>query len=124
MAYEIPGFQISAVAAADMAANQFKFVKITASNTFNLVAAASDMPAGVLQDNPRAGEPGNIMVMGVTKVKMTAAQTIPARIGSAATGLGILATTGGYVGGQLLEASGGAGVVSTALINCATPILI
>jgi len=71
MAVELPLFKIPGlVASADLSAAQFKFVSLDASGDVQL-ATDGDVVIGVLQNKPdAAGEPCEIVVAGLTKVKI------------------------------------------------------
>ena len=47
MAAEAPAIVISAIAAADLSAGQYRGVKVTAAQSVNFVAASTDSPTGV-----------------------------------------------------------------------------
>lgn len=55
---------------ADMSSNQYKFVTTgSVAGEFKLANGASGpVPLGVLQDDPKQGEAGNIRVAGTTKI--------------------------------------------------------
>ncbi len=87
MAYEIPGFRMSLPAASELTTDiailvaagtphVFRFVSVDSSGEIDYTAATGKDTAsalatvGVLQDDPSvAGEPGSIMVTGVSKVE-------------------------------------------------------
>ena len=119
----IPGL----VAGASLAAKQFYFVKLSAANTVVVCAAATDVPIGVLQNNPVSGGAATVCVQGVTKVSSDAAVTAGALIGTSADGQAAAYAWGTdktkYGCGQAITSStaGGGGGIITALINCAVP---
>jgi len=78
MAWELGLFSIgNLVSDATMASNQFKCVKMSATdNTFSLCDTDGEVLLGVLQDNQASGVAGDIMAAGVTKVE--AAETLAA----------------------------------------------
>lgn len=93
MAYEIPGFSLgTAVAAADLSAAQFQAVKVDNTGQIALCAAAGEFAVGVLQNTPIAGEPAQVMALGVTKAKVGAAVTAGALVTTNAAGKVIAAT--------------------------------
>lgn len=127
MAYEQPGFLISLQTGADLSAstNQFTFVKLDANGHIVAIAAATDIPVGVLQDTPGNGDVGSVMVMGITKLQGSGALTDGNQIGTSAAGQAV-AVVGGtdttkYAVGQVLENNSAAGGYATCLINCANP---
>ena len=126
MAYEIPLFSITLPAAADLSAHQYKFVKLNSSGQVAAIAAATDIPLGVLQDKPNAaGAAAEVAVIGVTKLQGDADLVRGNLIGTSADGQADAKTPGTdtteYVVGQVLEDNSAAGGLITALINCAAP---
>lgn len=126
MAYEgiqvkIPGL----TASADLSAKQYYFVKISGANTVDVCAAVTDRPVGVLQNAPTSGQEAEVCCFGVTKVSSDEALAAAVVIGSSSDGQAQVVTVGTettvYIAGQVLEASGAAGGLATALINCAAP---
>jgi hypothetical protein len=126
MAYEISNYsvKITLVAGADLSAKQYNFVKLNSSGLAIACAAATDVPVGVLQNAPLSGQEAEVLIVGGTKIVAGASITLPANIGTDATGKAVaLATsdTTKYVVGSLITASGADGNVVTAVINCANP---
>jgi hypothetical protein len=115
----------SFVAGADLSAKQFYFVKLSASNTVVLCAAATDVPIGVLQNTPTSGDAADVCVYGETKVSSAAALAAGATIGTNASGQGAAYVAGTdttkYIVGQVTVASGAANGIASALIDCASP---
>ena len=112
-------------AAADLSAKQYHFVEFS-SGQVNACNALTDVPLGVLQNKPSAqGRPAEVLVMGVTKVNSDAALSQGDLIGPSADGQAdarVIGTdTTHYVVGRMLEATSGAGVLGTAMINCLNP---
>jgi len=112
-------------AAADLSAKQFHFVKLDSNGKAALCAAATDVPCGVLQNKPSAGQAATIVVMGETKISSDAALNEGDLIGTSSDGQADAKLPGTdtteYVVGQMKTATGGAGVIGTALVNCANP---
>lgn len=80
-------------AAADYSTTgQYRFVYLSADNTITLCGAGT-RPIGVLQNNPSAGEIGNVMLQGISKLSASAAIALMARVGIAANGQGVTTTT-------------------------------
>lgn len=126
MAYEISAYAVKTtlVAGEDLSAKQYTFVKLNSSGQAIAAAAATDVPIGVLQNAPTSGQEAEVLVVGGTKVVAGAAITLPANIGTGATGKAVaLATTDTtkYVVGQLVTASAADGNIVTAVINCSNP---
>ena len=127
MAYEISNYsvKVTLVAAADLSAKQYTFVKLDASGQVAAAAAATDIPIGVLQNAPTAGQEAEVLVVGGTKVVAGAAIGEGALVGTSATGNAVALVAGTdttkYVVGTLLTESAADGNVVTAVINCANP---
>jgi len=127
MAYEISNYsvKITLVAAADLSALQYTFVKLNASGQAAAAAAATDIPIGVLQNAPTSGQEAEVLVVGGTKIVAGAAIGEGALVGTSATGRAVALVAGTdttkYVVGTLLTESGASGDIVTAVINCANP---
>lgn len=126
MAYEGPQICIPGLSAgADLSTHQYKFVKLSASKTVILCAAATDVPIGVLQNKPTSGREAAVCAIGVTKVSSDAALTAGTVIGTSADGQADAKVAGTdtteYAVGVVVLASGAAGDLATAVINCASP---
>lgn len=126
MAYEASQpLKITLEAAADLSAKQYYFVKVDSNGKAAVCAALTDVPVGVLQNKPTSGQAAEIVVVGVSKVSSDAGLNEGDLIGPSADGQAdarVIGTdTTHYVGGQMLTATGGAGVIGTAIINCAAP---
>jgi hypothetical protein len=118
---------ITLIAGADLSTHQFKGVKLDANGAAVLIAAATDVPIGVLQNKPTSGQAATVRVTGVTK--MLSGGTITAggvtgRIRSsngtaiAAQALGTGPTE--FILGQALQ-SNASGDVFKAIIDCINP---
>ena len=126
MAYEYgSALKISLVAGADLSTSQYYFVKLNSSGQAVVCAALTDTPIGVLQNKPVSGAIAEITVIGVSKVNSDTGITAGAVIGTAADGQATTKTVGTntthYIAGQMLTTTGAAGVIGTAVINCAAP---
>jgi hypothetical protein len=130
MAWEQLGFCVGAlVSDADMASNQFKCVKMSATNnTFSLCDADGEEVLGVLQDNQGSGIAGKICMCGVTKVVVGVGETLVAgqswgtdASGKAKTVEGSItgADLGDYAAGTVLEGAA-AGELATVTVGLNT----
>ena len=116
----------------DLSAKQFYFVKLTANPREVIICSnKADKPIGVLQNKPDAtGKTAEVMVIGRTKVSSDAALNEGDAIGPSGDGQAEAKTqtTGGdtaeYVAGTITAASGAAGEMAEAIINCATPLFV
>lgn len=114
------------ISSGDLSTGQFKFVKFSATDTVALCSALTDVPCGVLQNAPdAAGKPAVVCVFGQTKVSSDAALAAGALIGPSADAQADARVIGTdithYVVGQVSKASGAAGEMAEALINCLNP---
>ena len=127
MAYEISNYsvKVTLVAAADLSALQYTFVKLNSSGQVAAAAAATDIPIGVLQNAPTSGQEAEVLIVGGTKLVAGAAISEGALVGTSSTGKAVALVAGTdttkYVVGTLLTESGASGDVVTAVINCANP---
>lgn len=125
MAYQKPLLEMSHEANADLSAKQFYFVKLATGGKVDVCSAATDKPYGVLQNAPTAGQTAVVCVIGCTKVNSDAALSVGNLIGTSGDGQADAKTPGTdtteYVVGQVIEASGAAGELATAVVNCASP---
>jgi len=128
MGYQIKGFCAgSLVAAASMANHQFKCMKITAANTFNICDTDGEPVDGVLQDNPASGLAGELMMSGITKIKCGEALTPGWHWGTDASGLAVRkedtvtgADVGDYIGGRVIIGTSAANELATVTIGLST----
>jgi hypothetical protein len=126
MAYEISNYtlRISLEAGADLSAAQYKFVKISAGKAV-VCSGATDIPIGVLQNNPVSGGEASIVVAGGTKIVAGAAIAAGVVIGTSSTGKADAKVAGTdtteYAVGAVILASGADADILTAVINCASP---
>jgi predicted ribonuclease toxin of YeeF-YezG toxin-antitoxin module len=128
MAYEINNYSVRAtfVAGADLSALQYTFVKLNSSGQVVAVAAATDVPIGVLQNNPASGAEASVTIVGGTKIVASAAATLGTALNFGTTSAGKAVTlavtdTTKYVLGVYLEAPAADGNIVAAVVNCATP---
>lgn len=125
MAYE--GWQYrpeGIIAGADLsaAANQYKFVKLSAARTVVLCAAVTDKPFGVLQNTPGNGEEATVCCIGTTKVQGDADLAVGNSIGTSADGQAAAYTaadTTKYIVGQVVLDNSAVAGLATAVIDCA-----
>lgn len=128
MAWEQPLFSVSFNAAIDLSSYQFQVVRLTTADkiTFVSSAAVANAALGILQDKPTCGLAGNVMIMGVSKIKAGGALSRLALLGMnlASTtypGMLIAATTATKGAtkpvGRAFQASAQAGDIIPALIN-------
>lgn len=114
-AWELPILKLpSFTAAADLRTNQFQFVKLNASGQVVLCGTLGEGCIGVLNNKPNLSEQCEIISIGVTKLKVSAAIVPGAAITTTAAGLGVTAATGQTIAGRALNSGSGNG----SLIAC------
>ena len=127
MAYEFSNYsvKVTLVAAADLSTKQYTFVKLDSDGKVAAASGATDIPIGVLQNAPIAGQEAEVLVVGGTKIVAGAAIGEGALVGTGATGKAVALVAGTdttkYVVGTLLTESAADGNIVTAVINCANP---
>lgn len=108
-------------ASADLSAKQYYFVKMSGAFTVTVCAATTDIPIGVLQNDPVSGEEARVCVFGLTKVNSDAALAVGDLIGTAADGQAATYANGTdttkYICGQVVQASTAAGGYASAFVN-------
>ena len=101
---------ITLPAGGDLSADQWKFVTLAADGQIDLHAAATDMPTGVLLNNPdAAGKAAEVAVGGIVKVEASAAITVGANVTTTAAGLAATAVATDSIVGIAMSTVGGAG---------------
>lgn len=137
MAFEKPVLiqTFTAASAMTSASLQYSFVKFAGSSE-NVIpcAAVTDLPIGVLQNLPGQGQLAEVLMLGVTKLRVGATDiglvsTTSGVLGVDATGRGAIlgapgvgAITTQYVLGRVIQvdATDDDGALCTAAINCIT----
>lgn len=125
MAYEIDGpVKISLPANSNLASSQYYFVKMVSGPKVDLCAAVTDVPVGILQNDPASGKTAEVMVVGISKLFSAGSVTLPGLIGTNASGQGAqyvpgTDTTKYIVAQALMTAS--ANDIFTVLLNAANP---
>jgi hypothetical protein len=123
---EVPLFKITREAGADLSAKQFHFVKLNSSSQVIAVAAVTDIPFGVLQNDPDAsGKEAEIMVSGVSEIIAGIALTIGTQVTVDNTGRAAVAVAGTdttkYSVGTVLIGCSNANERVTVLFSCMAP---
>lgn len=116
MAKEDLGKCITLLAAGDLSAVQFKFVKM--STTQVTTCGDGQDAVGVLQNKPAAaGRAAQVCINGVTKVVAGAVTTAGGYGASDSSGRAVDAVSGDYILGRFLEAAAVAGDVVSFLLG-------
>jgi hypothetical protein len=112
-------------ASADLSTHQFKFVKMSGNRTVTVCAAVTDIPCGVLQNDPASGEAAIVAYAGETKVQADETLAVADLIGTSTDGQAAVVAAGTdltvYIAGQVIEGVTNAGEYATAVISCAAP---
>lgn len=109
---------VGVVAASDLSAHQFKFVKVDANGRMILNVTAGGEVDGVLQNKPDAIDRAAEVSTGIQcKVISGAAVAAGALVMSDAAGLAVTATSGNYAVGRAMSASAASGQFITVLMN-------
>ena len=95
---------ITLVASADLSTKQYNAVKID-SNGQAALAGAGEAVAGILVNNPVAGQSASIQIGGVCKGKAGGTIAAGAAVTPNASGVFITATTGNFIAGYAKEAA-------------------
>jgi hypothetical protein len=126
MAYEISNYsvKVTLVAAADLSAKQYHFVKLDSAGKAAAIAANTDRAIGVLQNAPLAGQEAEVLVVGGTKLVAGEALAEGAVLSTTSAGkadsiLVGTATTQYILGTALTEVANDDEIV-TAVVNCAS----
>ena len=76
MATEQPIFCVGKFTAkTDLSGSQFHIVKIDGEGQIGRCSATTDRPLGVLQNDPKAGQVANVMIVGISKCETTRASS-------------------------------------------------
>ncbi|MBN1261080.1 MAG: DUF2190 family protein [Anaerolineae bacterium] len=110
----------------DLTGEQFKFVKKNSSGKLVKIAAATDKPFGVLQDNDVvSGRIGEVVILGPTYLSANGQISEDDLVGPSADGQADPKVPGTdtteYVAGRALEAATAASQQIIAVVNCITP---
>jgi hypothetical protein len=123
MAYEISNYsvKVTLVAGADLSAKQYNFVKLNSSGLAVVVAAATDLPIGILQNAPLSGQEAEILVSGGSKLVLGGTVAIGAVVGTSSAGAGVAIVHGTdttkFALGQALL-GGASGEIVTVVVAC------
>lgn len=112
---------LSYSASADLSALQYTFVKqSTGAKQIAAVAAATDVPCGVLQNKPTSGQAATVGFKGVSKVKAGGTIAVGDLVGTTSAGLATTLTPGTdttkYVCGRAESAGISGDIISVNLL--------
>lgn len=126
MAFEYVDTQskISLAAGADLSSDQYYIVKLSGAGVV-LCDDATDIPIGILQNDPESGETASVAVDGITKVVADEEISVGELIGVSAAGKAVALTAGtdttAYVIGQAITAASADGDVISITLDCKSP---
>jgi len=121
MAYEASQVRFgNLTAGADLSSKQYHFVKLASATTVDVCAAITDVPIGILQNNPTSGNTATICIFGISKVVADGTLAAGNVIGTSADGQADAITPGTdttvYAMGQAITA-GSAAETTTMFVN-------
>ena len=122
---EHPVLTLSMEADEDMSSSQYYGVAISDEMSVDLVDADTDIPCGIVLNEPESGEMALVGVIGIFPI--VAGEAIPVgsqvRIGSAGTAMvfDIDTDTTSYCIGQCIRAAGDAAEKALVIVNCCNP---
>lgn len=111
MAFEELLVNTTCSAAADLSAQQYRFVRLVGARQVNVVAATGQRPFGVLQNKPELNQACTIGVGGVSKVEAGAAIAPGDAVTVDGTGRAVVAAGGARAFGEAIEGASAAGVI-------------
>ena len=95
MAFEAAQIKVGQfTASANLSAKQYHFVKMSGNGTVTVCADVTDVPIGVLQNNPTSGQAAEVCLFGITKVVADGTLAAGNRIGTSADGQADAITAG------------------------------
>ena len=112
MAVDYHGTDVTFLAAESLATHQYRYVIQATDTTVRMADNATEIPVGILQNAPAAGEVAVVRVNGVSKLVMNAAVAVATLVkneyvGAADNGKGDAADTDAdYARGLVVQASG------------------
>jgi hypothetical protein len=121
MAYEASQIRFgNLTAAADLSSKQYHFVKLASATTVNVCTAITDIPIGVLQNDPTSGQAAEICIFGISKVvadgTLAAGNVVGTSADSQCDAIVAGTDTTVYAMGQAITAAS-AGETTTILVN-------
>jgi len=112
-AWEAGQILIPAVAGEDLSGKQYRFVRLSGANTVSAISATTQVPVGVLQNDPESGEAAAVAIAGVSKVEAGGTVTAGYVVTCDDQGRVVNATAGGYEVGIAWTAASSAGELCT-----------
>jgi len=112
-AWEAGQILVTGVAGADLSEKQFRFVRISGDNTVNAISATTQVPAGVLQNDPESGQAAAVAIAGISKVVAGGTVTAGYVVTCDNEGRVVNATAGGYEVGIAWTGASNAGELCT-----------
>lgn len=122
MSVDFDGQDITFLAAEDLSGQQYRFVVQAADGTVRMADSAAEIPVGILQNAPTAGEQAVVRIYGASKLVMNDAVAIATQVknefvSGADTGKGAAAAADGdYARGLVIRATGAEDDVGAVLL--------
>ena len=122
MPFEIGGLDITCIAENDLRAKQYHFVEITGTangaTQVDVCDGAGDIPFGILQNKPNAGEEAVVRVTGVSRlIADDTSCAIGAEVGTSGDGQGVAKVNNkDIIRGIVVEAAAAAGDRASVLL--------
>lgn len=110
----IDGVVLPFTAGADLSGKYGYFVRMTADKTVGLHTATGQVPAGVLENKPTAGQGADVKVSGRAKVVVHEPIAYGQQVAPYSDGTARVAASGDYVGGY---------AISTSAVIATTPMI-
>lgn len=108
---------LKASAAADLSANRFHVMRLSAKDAVNVASlGTSSEIAGVLQNLPQSGEDATVAYSGESKITAGAAIAVNAHVTTNSSGRAVTVTSGSMAIGRVLETATADGDIVACLL--------
>lgn len=109
----------TAVAENDLSSSRYLFVELSGDNQIDVPDNAADIPFGILQNEPGAGQNATIATWGISKLRVSGSVTAGNYISSDASGSGVIAssTAGTNVGAQAITDGSSGDVIPAKILQ-------
>jgi len=119
---DVGGLTRTFTASGDLSGQQYRFVRLSASDTVAAFSSRGQRPAGVLLNDPTDGQAALVQIMGVCEIESDEALAAGVTITPSADGQAtLLDTTGDYAAGLTYTSSSASPSRVVAAIDCVTP---
>lgn len=109
----------TAVAENDLSSSRYLFVELSGDNQVDVPDNAADIPFGILQNEPEAGQDATVAYWGISKLRVSGTITAGAYISSDASGSGVIAssTAGTNIGAQAITGAASGSVITAKILQ-------